>query len=163
MVAARRWLVAHGISDPDRFLLSGYSYGGYLTCMTMGLHPGLWAGGAAGAPVTDWLMMWEDGPMLRPYVLAMFEGGPDTRAERMRAASPTSYADRVDAPLFISTPIDDGRTPIRPVKEYVQMLRNNGVEVELHEMRGGHVGAGKQQMIDMAEGWLDFADRVTGH
>jgi dipeptidyl aminopeptidase/acylaminoacyl peptidase len=31
MVAARRWLVVAGIAHPDRILLTGWSYGGYLT------------------------------------------------------------------------------------------------------------------------------------
>jgi acetyl esterase/lipase len=162
IVAARRWLVDTGVADPDRIILNGYSYGGYLTCMTMGLHPGLWAGGIAGAPVVDWVMLHEDSPSTRAYADALFGGGPDTAGDRMREASPTTYADRVDAPLFISAPTDDGRTPIRPVREYVRLLREAGVDVELHELRGGHAGAGKDQTIDMVERWLEFATRAVG-
>ncbi|HSJ29431.1 MAG TPA: prolyl oligopeptidase family serine peptidase, partial [Acidimicrobiia bacterium] len=161
IVSARRWLVDSGIADPDRVLLNGYSYGGYITCMTMGLHPGLWAGGIAGAPVVDWVMLHEDSPSTRAYADALFGGGPDTAGKRMRKASPTTYVDRVDAPMFISAPTDDGRTPIRPVREYVRLLREAGVDVELHEMRGGHAGAGKDQTIDMVERWLSFAARVV--
>ncbi len=160
IVAARHWLVENQVADPRRILLSGYSYGGYLTCMAMGVHPDLWAGGAAGAPVVDWVMLHEDSSATRPYAEALFGGGPDSVGDRMRAASPSTYAGRVTAPLFISAPTDDARTPIRPVREYVQMLLDAGGDVELHELRGGHAGAGKEQMIEMVERWIAFAGRV---
>ncbi|MFM9069711.1 MAG: DPP IV N-terminal domain-containing protein [Planctomycetota bacterium] len=50
---AVRWLSQRPYIDAARIGLSGYSYGGYLTCYAL-THSKLFAAGVAGAPVTDW-------------------------------------------------------------------------------------------------------------
>jgi dipeptidyl aminopeptidase/acylaminoacyl peptidase len=60
MVAACTWLIEQGIARPDAFLLTGWSYGGFLTLFGLGRRPELWAGGIAGIAVADWAMMYED-------------------------------------------------------------------------------------------------------
>lgn len=158
LVAGHDWLLAQGIADPELVVLNGYSYGGYLTGMLLGTHPERWAGGIAGAPVTDWVELYEDSPATRGYARALFGGGPQERGDAMAAASPSAYVDEVVAPVFVSAPVDDARTPIGPVRRYVERLRERGVPVELHELRGGHAGVGKEQWIDMVERWLDTAE-----
>lgn len=158
VVAGWRWLVDNGIADPDRVVKNGYSYGGYLTLQSLGTHPDLWAAGVAGAPVADWKMMYEDeNDVLRGYQISLFGGGPDELADRYAEASPRSYVSEYRAPVLISQPENDSRTPIRPVRTFVEDMRAHGKQVELHLMRGGHAGSGKQQTIDMVQTWLDFA------
>jgi dipeptidyl aminopeptidase/acylaminoacyl peptidase len=41
MVAARNWLVEQGIAIPDQILLTGWSYGGYLTLQALSKRPDL--------------------------------------------------------------------------------------------------------------------------
>ena len=50
---AVQWLCRRPYVDERRIGLSGYSYGGYLTCYAL-THSKLFAAGVAGAPVTDW-------------------------------------------------------------------------------------------------------------
>ena len=50
---AVRWLGKRPYVALDRVGLSGYSYGGFLTCYAL-THSKLFAAGVAGAPVTDW-------------------------------------------------------------------------------------------------------------
>ena len=45
---------------PDQILLTGWSYGGYLTLLGLGRQPDLWAGGMAGVAIADWEMNYED-------------------------------------------------------------------------------------------------------
>lgn len=40
IAAALEWLVEQAIADPERIILSGWSYGGYLTLLALGKHPG---------------------------------------------------------------------------------------------------------------------------
>ena len=40
--------------DPDRIGIWGWSYGGFMTCYALTHAPGVFAAGAAVAPVTDW-------------------------------------------------------------------------------------------------------------
>jgi dipeptidyl aminopeptidase/acylaminoacyl peptidase len=53
LVAARRWLVESDIARPDSVLLTGWSYGGFLTLLALGRTPDLWAGGMARAAIAD--------------------------------------------------------------------------------------------------------------
>lgn len=45
MAGAHAYLVERGVAKPDQILLTGGSYGGYLTLQGLGVRPELWAGG----------------------------------------------------------------------------------------------------------------------
>lgn len=49
-----RWLKARPWTDPDRFAVHGWSYGGFMTTALMLKEPGLFEVGVAGGPVMDW-------------------------------------------------------------------------------------------------------------
>ncbi len=49
-----RHLVEAGLVDPARVGITGWSYGGYVTCMALCLAPEVFRVGVAGAPVTHW-------------------------------------------------------------------------------------------------------------
>ena len=48
-----RWLKAQPFVDGSRLVLSGWSYGGFMTAYAL-THSSSWAAGVVGAPVTDW-------------------------------------------------------------------------------------------------------------
>lgn len=80
----------------------------------------------------------------------------------MDRSSPRSYVADYRAPLLISQPEGDSRTPIRPVQVFVDELTQNGKDVDLRIMAGGHAGSGISQTIEMMESWLEFGTRVLG-
>jgi dipeptidyl-peptidase 4 len=47
------WLKQQRYIDPSRIVLSGWSFGGFMTAYAL-THSSSWAGGVVGAPVTDW-------------------------------------------------------------------------------------------------------------
>ncbi len=163
VVAAARWLVESGIARRDAIIKNGYSYGGYLTLQSLGTHPDLWAGGVAGAPIADWRMTYEDSnDILKGYFVSIWGGTPDHLGDSMDRSSPRSYVADYRAPLLISQPEGDSRTPIRPVQVFVDELTQNGKDVDLRIMAGGHAGSGISQTIEMMESWLEFGTRVLG-
>jgi dipeptidyl-peptidase-4 len=48
------FLLEQDFVDPDRIVLQGWSYGGFITIYLMLTEPGLFKAGVAGGPVTDW-------------------------------------------------------------------------------------------------------------
>ncbi|MDT8305028.1 MAG: prolyl oligopeptidase family serine peptidase [Anaerolineae bacterium] len=161
VVAARAWLVSEGIAHPDQVFVTGWSYGGYITLMALGKYPDLWAGGMAGVAITDWAMMYEDSAdTLKGYQVALFGGTPAEKAEAYAASSPITYAERVEAPVYIIQGRHDTRTPARPVEAYEARLKALGKAIEVHWFEAGHAGAGVETDIENQERFLQFAKRV---
>ena len=67
-----RWteqmMIALGIADPERVVIGGWSWGGYITLLALGLHPDRFVAGVAGVPVGDYLDSYDDSaPSLQAY------------------------------------------------------------------------------------------------
>jgi dipeptidyl aminopeptidase/acylaminoacyl peptidase len=164
MAAAREWLIASGTARPDKILLTGWSYGGYLTLLGLGRQPDLWAGGLAGVVVADWEMNYEDSSdILRAYQRMLFGGGPEERREAFRTGSPLTYVDDVRAPLLIIQGRNDTRTPARPAARYVERLQERGHPVEIDWFDAGHMGGASDDELAVAQmgRMLEFARRVV--
>jgi dienelactone hydrolase len=165
MVAARDWLVREGIARPDEILLTGWSYGGYLTLQALGKRPDLWAGGMAGIAIADWTIQYEDtADTLRGYQVAILGGTPQEKPEQYTASSPISYAEHIRAPVLIIQGRNDTRTPARPVEHYEAKLKALGKQIEVEWFDAGHMGAFAQTELAIAhqELMLRFAQRVLG-
>jgi len=161
MVAARNWLVNEGIADPRQILLTGWSYGGYLTLLALGKRPDLWAGGMAGTATVDWAMEYEDlSPMMRGYSVAIMGGTPQEKPELYARSSPITYIENVKAPVLIIQGRNDTRTPARPVEVYEARMKALGKPIEVYWYDEGHSGGGVEQDIEHMELMLRFAYKV---
>lgn len=161
MVAAQRWLVDQGISAPDQILLTGWSYGGYLTLQALGKRPELWAGGLAGIAIADWAIQYEDSAeTLKGYLLALLGGTPDEKPEVYAAASPITYVERVQAPVLVIQGSNDSRCPPRPMRMYEARMKELGKQIEVHWFDAGHGLYVVDQAIQHQELMLEFAYRV---
>ena len=163
MAAAYQWLVDNKVAQPDAVLLTGGSYGGYLTLQALGRRPELWAGGMAGIAIADWATMYEDeAESLRGYQRALFGGAPDEVPEATRKASPITYAEQVRAPVMVIQGANDTRTPARQLKVYEEKLKSLGKQIEVHWFNAGHGSRAQEQQIEHQELMLNFAYRVLG-
>lgn len=145
ITAAWQWLVDHGVADPHRVLLTGMSYGGYLTLYAMSVRPDLWAGGIAEIAVADWTMAYEDAnPAMRPAIAGWLGGTPDQVPERYRDRSPLTHLADLTAPVLIRQARNDTRTPGRQMMAYEQRARDLGKRVTVQWDDGGHGPQGDQ-------------------
>ena len=164
MVAAHNWLVKEGIAQPKQILLTGWSYGGYLTLLALGKHPDLWAGGMAGIATTDWAAEYDYlSDALKGYSVAIFGGTPQEKPEQYARSSPMTYAENIRAPVLIIQGRNDTRTPARPVEMYESRLKSLGKDIEVYWFDAGHFGGGVEEDILHQELMLKFAYRVTGY
>ena len=80
--------------DGDNIGMFGWSYGGYMTLMSMFKHPDAFAAGVAGAPVTDWALY--DTNYTERYL-----GTPQHDPESYEASSVFPYAENLTSPLLV--------------------------------------------------------------
>ncbi|MGE5374235.1 MAG: prolyl oligopeptidase family serine peptidase [Bacteroidota bacterium] len=163
MATVYHWLVEQGIARPDAIMPTGESYGGFLTLLSLGRCPELWAGGMAEIAIADWVLMYEDqSESLRGYERALFGGTPDEVPEAMRKSSPITYAEQVRAPVLIIQGENDTRTPARQIKVYEEKMRSLGKQIEVHWFNAGHGSYAQEQKMEQQEIKLRFAYRVLG-
>ena len=163
MAAAYHWAVQHHIAHPDAVLLTGGSYGGYLTLQAMGRWPELWAGGMAQVAIADWVLMYEDqAETLRGYQRSLFGGTPDEKPEAHRKSSPITYVEDIKAPILVIQGANDTRCPARQMRAYEERLKEFGKEIQVHWFDAGHGSRAKDQQIQHMELMLNWAYRVLG-
>ncbi len=153
-------LVATGVSDAERSVLVGRSWGGYLTLLGLGTQPGRWAAGVAAVPVADYVAAYEDEMgSLQDFDRALFGGSPEQVPDAYRESSPLTYVDAVDVPVFISAGENDPRCPYRQILNYVEALRRLGGRVETHTYDAGHASQVDDERVAQMSLELDFVRR----
>jgi dipeptidyl aminopeptidase/acylaminoacyl peptidase len=153
-------LVEEGFLDPSRALISGGSWGGFLTLLGLGTQPERWAAGIAEVPVADYLAAYEDEMEgLRAYDRALFGGSPDEVRDVYVRSSPITYAEAVAAPVLVVAGANDPRCPIRQIDNYLARLEELGKPHEVYRFDAGHGSLVIEETIHQVEVALDFALR----
>ncbi|MFJ8040463.1 S9 family peptidase [Kitasatospora sp. NPDC096147] len=161
--AVRDWAVSSGLADPAQLVLSGGSWGGYLTLLGLGTQPESWALGLAAVPVADYLASYEDEmEALKSLDRTLFGGSPEEVPERYRASSPITYVERLKAPVYISAGLNDPRCPIRQIDNYVGRLEELGKEHEVYRYDAGHGSLVVEERIKQLRLEIGFALRHLG-
>jgi dipeptidyl aminopeptidase/acylaminoacyl peptidase len=156
-------VVDQGIADPEEVILSGNSWGGYLTLLGLGLQPRLWALGVAGVPVADYIAAYEDEmEPLKAYDRALFGAAPDEDPQRYIDRSPLTFIENVSARLFILAGENDPRCPIRQIDNYIDRLVELNRPHEVLRFDAGHGSQRTDERIRQQEAELDFVSRHLG-
>lgn len=135
--AAIDWLRAQGLADPASTFVTGASYGGHMTLLSVGRLPELFAGGFAHVAVADWSVTID---AMNPAVRSVWSSWvPPELVERFSAIS---YLDDVTASVWINQGSIDTRTPVVGVQGYVDRLRARGGDAVLEIFEGGHEPTG---------------------
>ncbi|MFD3521268.1 S9 family peptidase [Streptomyces sp. NPDC058653] len=160
IAAVREWAVSSSLADPARLVLSGGSWGGYLTLLGLGTQPDAWAVGVAAVPVADYVTAYHDEmEALKSMDRTLLGGTPEEVPERYEASSPLTYVDAVRAPVYISAGLNDPRCPIQQVENYVNRLAARGAAHEVYRYDAGHGSLVVEERIKQVRLELDFAAR----
>ncbi len=160
IAAVREWAVTSGLADPERLILTGGSWGGYLTLLGIGTQPEAWTLGIAAVPVADYVTAYHDEMEgLKALDRTLLGGTPEEVPERFEASSPLTYVDQVKAPVYISAGVNDPRCPIRQVENYVERLEARGAIHEVYRYDAGHGSLVVDERIKQVRLELDFARR----
>lgn len=152
-----------GFADPEKIIVSGGSWGGYLTLLALGRQPDLWALGIADVPIGDYLVAYEDEmDPLKAYDRSLFGASPEENADLYRERSPITYIDDVRAPVLILAGENDPRCPIRSANIYIDRLLELAKPHEVYRYDAGHGSLVVDETIKQAAMEIDFAARHLG-
>ena len=163
IAAVREWAVGSGLADPAKLVLSGGSWGGFLTLLGLGTQPDAWTLGLAAVPVADYVAAYDDEmEQLKALDRTLFGGSPQDVPDRYEASSPITYVGQVKAPVYISAGMNDPRCPIRQIDNYVERLEGLGKTHEVYRYDAGHGSLVVEERIKQLRLELDFALRHLG-
>lgn len=162
IVAGHDDLLARGIADPARSVIGGWSWGGFLTLLTHGMHPGRFIAGVAGVPVADYVSAYADeSPLLQAYDRALLGGSPADVPQLMKERSPIEYVDDVRAPLLITAGENDSRCPLPQILNYVERLKARNHPHQLYLFGTGHSSFDVDERIRQLGVVLDFLSKAV--
>ena len=154
-------LIAGGVADPTRLAVTGYSYGGFMTCY-LTAHDDRFAAAVTGGPVVDLISdagTCDEGPYLsQAEIGASWWSNPDL----FRELSPLSRVAQVRTPTLILQGDDDARCPKGQAQQWFTALRERRVPTRLvlypdashgfvFSGRGSHRTDFNQRVIDWVQ------------
>lgn len=170
---AAKWAIEQGIADPERICISGASYGGYATLMSLARFPKTFKCGVSGLMVADVKMQLtstavdfvrsiEFGEAAVQFWLSMI--GVDSTSNIPPEISPVNLADRIKQPLFIYAGGADSRTPLEQTRAMIRALERAGnppkdVVIKPEESHGY---AKLENNVDLYSRMLKFLDEQIG-
>lgn len=131
-----KYLINQGIADPERIAITGFSYGGYITCLALTKGADIFTHGMAGGSVTDW----------KYYDTAYTERFMDTPQENpqgYKSSSVLTYVDRYKGFLQIVHGAMDDNVHMQNSIQLINDLQEAKKEFEVMiypESRHGIVG-----------------------
>lgn len=153
----RAQLIEEGGVDPQRTIVGGHSFGGYLTLLAMGIQPDRWAMGVAGAPVGDYVhCSQEASPTVMGITRGFLGGHPKTHPEIYQRVSPLTYVNKIKAPIHIAAGKADLLCPPQQTLNFVDALRERGGECEIEWFKGAHAPVDAEARVAWQTGRIGF-------
>ncbi|MFN8352813.1 MAG: DPP IV N-terminal domain-containing protein [Spirosomataceae bacterium] len=128
-------LIDRGLADPTKICITGFSYGGYMTCLALTAGSDVFTHGMAGGSVTDWQL----------YDSAYTERFMDTPAENpegYKTSSPLNYVDKYKGMLQIVHGTMDDNVHMQNSIQLIDKLEEAKKEFEFMLYPGGRHGWG---------------------
>ncbi|WP_228387101.1 S9 family peptidase [Ornithinicoccus halotolerans] len=163
LAALHDWLPTLGL-DPARAALWGGSYGGYMVLAGVSMQPERWAAGVDIVGMSSLVTFLENTSGYRRAYREREYGSLEHDRALLEAASPITYLDRIEAPLFVIHGANDPRVPLGEAEQIKAALDANGVRCELRVYHDeGHGLARRVNRLDAYPAALTFlAEQLAG-
>lgn len=148
------WLKAQPFVDPARIALQGWSYGGYMTLMTILKAPeGTFAAAAAGAPVTDYRLY-------DTFYTERYLDTPQGNPDGYEASSVFPHLDNLTTPLLLMHGMADDNVTFDNTTRLMAALQDKGKVFELMTYPGQRHGIrGEKLQVHLMKTRMAFLGR----
>jgi dipeptidyl-peptidase-4 len=128
--------------DGKRIGIFGWSYGGYMTLMSLMQAPDAFAAGVAGAPVTDW-------SLYDTHYTERYLSTPALNPEGYRLSNVLQYADRLSRPLLLVHGMADDNVLFAHSTALMKKLQDLQKPFDLMTYPGGKHGLIRQNITGL--------------
>jgi dipeptidyl-peptidase 4 len=156
-LAGVEWLKRQPFVDPAKVAVMGWSYGGYMTLKLLEKAPGVFAAGAAVAPVTKWELY--DTAYTERYL-----GNPSVDPKPYQASDALDEAVKIRDPLLLVHGMSDDNVVFQNSTELYARLQQNKVPFQMMTYPGAtHAIAGEGPQTHVWTTIMRFLDdKVRG-
>uniref|UniRef100_A0A5K1GAI3 Peptidase S9 prolyl oligopeptidase catalytic domain-containing protein n=1 Tax=Nymphaea colorata TaxID=210225 RepID=A0A5K1GAI3_9MAGN len=152
-LAGAEWLIKQGLAKPGHIGLYGWSYGGYLSAITLARFSDTFCCAVAGAPVTSW-----DG--YDTFYTEKYMGKPADNPDAYEYGSVMYHVDKLRGKLLIVHGMIDENVHFRHTARLINALIDVGKPYELLIFPDErHMPRRHQDRIYMEERICEFIDR----
>jgi dipeptidyl-peptidase-4 len=128
-----KWLIDNGQADPKKICITGFSYGGYMTCYALTYAADVFTHGMAGGSVIDWTLY--DSHYTERYM-----GTPANNPEGYKTSSVLTYADKYKGMLQLVHGIVDENVHMQNSIQFASKLQDLKKDFEFMTYSGGRHG-----------------------
>jgi dipeptidyl aminopeptidase/acylaminoacyl peptidase len=127
---AALWLRESGLADPQRIVLMGGSYGGFMVLSAITTYPDLWAAAIDIVGIANFVTFLENTHPWRRKLRESEYGSLENDRAYLEEISPIRHVEQITAPLFVIHGANDPRVPVGEAEQIVAALRQRQVPVE---------------------------------
>lgn len=135
-----KWLIANAGADPKKICITGFSYGGYLSCYALTYGADVFTHGMAGGSVVDWTLY-------DTHYTERYMGTPADNAEGYKTSSVLNYADKYKGMLQIVHGNIDDNVHLQNSIQFTSKLQDLKKDFEMMFYSGGRHGWGGNKGI----------------
>ena len=130
-----KWLIDSAQADPSKICITGFSYGGYLSCYALTYGSGVFTHGMAGGSVIDW-------SLYDSHYTERFMGTPANNPEGYKTSSVLSHTKNYKGMLQIVHGIVDENVHMQNSIQLISQLQDQKKDFEFMAYSGGRHGWG---------------------
>lgn len=130
-----KWLIANGNADASKISITGFSYGGYLTCYALTYGSDVFTHGMAGGSPTDWTLY-------DTHYTERYMGTPANNPEGYKSSSVLTHADKYKGVIQIVHGMIDDNVHLQNSIQFISKLQDLKQDFEFIPYSGGRHGWG---------------------
>jgi len=159
VLAGVDYLIEHGVADPNRLGIGGWSYGGYMAAWAV-TQTDRFKASVSGAPMTDLASEYgTESAGINAYD-TWFMGTPYENLGLFTERSPVTHVRNVDTPTLILCGEDDQTDPIGQCQQFHRGLKRYEVETQLVLYpREGHGIREEKHQLDVLNRMLQWFEK----